>query len=844
MENIYEGFTFVTRLSLNDTKGFYTVGKGKGDYKANFYGLKKGEGIDFPKLLNYLKFGQKGTLCYWRFKGTPTKERDVVISYGVVETGRILNSTVAFTYKNEYKQKIETGIRCAINTKEDYVLNVPHFSMDLDFNKKNSVGRIVYFFAGTEDYRKEALSTSDKTDFTINEKYVAINFFSENLNDMAFLAKELYGDAEWYKNLVNAQYLPLLENAKYAEELIWLYENAADFTLAALKPEALWKHICTFYKYDTVGKFSFLKDASKQLMRTLFAFNTPEKIKYLMAQLVKNQLFVKKIYDALDGTMVFNGKEQKCQTIFASIITGFCFTDTSTLNFTNEIFSVGKDYYVNVKDVGSNDKEQEKYLVEQVLRTEDPYTDNNGTTHYDDAYILESSIKLNPLDIVTVLQKDTDSLIFVPVLFLKDQDHQKDIENLLTAVRIGVDMLAIGLTVATLGGASPLLAVAGALEIAIVATDIAVMTNKDQLSEEFLKTWEKIYIIGGIATASPSVVSSLYKLGGKILASSVKEEMKNYVRSCMMKMILEKEMISFEKNTISFFKNESDLIISSGGVLNERKIHKLFEQGAIAIKGEVKTGNKAEEQIAIIYKGEIIAKANSRSFFNETYSSIMKYIDSPTQLEQALERIINRRKLVTMMDDSKLGLAPTSGVKMSLRLMDEFGNKAGTIVRKPDGKDLFYTFVTTEGKEVDIKCMLSLLDDSASLRDLPIKNGEFLLYGDFNIPKEITDKLSGLGQVIYEDGLQYYLKRPKKYGKVDGTISSWIKADAYADYGGQSINLEQFWKYKDMGYSTERAAFKTFAGKMAKKNGFTKVRDNIIKKNFVEREQVVINFLK
>ena len=250
-------------------------------------------------------------------------------------------------------------------------------------------------------------------------------------------------------------------------------------------------------------------------MRALFAFNSAEKIKYLIEQFHKNQEFVKKIYNALDGTLFFMGKEHKLQTIFASILTGFCFTETSILNFTNEIFYAGKDYYVDVKDVESNHKEQSKYWVEQRHKTETYYADS-GTAIIEMGgdMVLTSRIKMNPLDIVTLLQKDTNSLMFVPVLFLKDIDHQKDIENLLMAVRIGVDMLAIGLTVATLGGASPLLAVAGALEIAIAGADIAVITNKNKLSEEFLQTWEKIYVIGGIATASPFVVSSLYKLGG------------------------------------------------------------------------------------------------------------------------------------------------------------------------------------------------------------------------------------------------------------------------------------------------------------------------------------------
>ena len=84
----------------------------------------------------------------------------------------------------------------------------------------------------------------------------------------------------------------------------------------------------------------------------------------------------------------------------------------------------------------------------------------------------------------------------------------------------------------------------------------------------------------------------------------------------------------------------------------------------------------------------------------------------------------------------------------------------------------------------------------------------------------------------------------KKYGKVDGTVSVWIKADIYTDYGGQSINLDQFWKARDADMSIEQAAFETFAGKQAKKFGFTKVRSNMENKNFVKKNEVIINFFK
>lgn len=636
-------------LGVPKIKSIHALGlsrKSSGDYTADFYGLERGESIDIRRICQYLKSKLPLKIIYENYKSPTTSQYEVIGTDGVMEVERVIN--IPFEYTNEYKQIIKSEMKCGINKRYDFVEYIPYanfpFSKDAEF-------RILYFYTETKQWRQEVANTTTERDFSINDKYVGIQFVSSKINDLYHLMKEIQGEknSEWYKILVNKKFEEKFKNCKSVEELISLYAWAPDFTLGSLSGETLWKHISMFYKYDTVGTFSIVKDASSSLMRALFAFNTEEKIKYLMTQFHKNQSFIKKIYDALDGTMVFEGKEQKLQTIFASIITGFCFADTSTLNFTDEIFYLGNNYYVNVKDVENNDKEQSKYWIEQRHKTDTYYTDS-GTVMIEMGgdMVLKSRIKMNPLDIVTVLQKDTDSLMFVPILFLKDQDHQKNVENLLTTVRIGVDMLAIGLTIATFGGASPLLAVAGALEIGIAATDIAVMINKDKLSEEFLQTWEKIYIIGGIATASPFVVSSLYKLGGKILVSSAKTEMKNFVQSCMMKMILESEISNFSKNTLKI-ANQETIAKASEFFFDKSSFKAFWEQGCQLAYGEVKLGNTVKNEIALVYKGVSIIQGSAK----EIRPKLMKLYTArynKATLEVLLE---NLYKLTPKLDQTK-----------------------------------------------------------------------------------------------------------------------------------------------------------------------------------------------
>jgi hypothetical protein len=159
----------------------------------------------------------------------------------------------------------------------------------------------------------------------------------------------------------------------------------------------------------------------------------------------------------------------------------------------------------------------------------------------------------------------------------------------------------------------------------------------------------------------------------------------------------------------------------------------------------------------------------------------------------------------------------------------------------PNGKNLIYKLVYG-GKELDINCFVRLLDEvDGTIRVLPVYKSEHVLFADFNISKAITDKISGLGQIMLDDGLAYF-NRSRNYGNVDGTLNVWAKTESYAEYGGQSINLEQFWKAVDKAkMSFEEAAFETFSGKWAKKNGFTKVRIRNAKD--VSRESVMLNFL-
>jgi hypothetical protein len=309
----------------------------------------------------------------------------------------------------------------------------------------------------------------------------------------------------------------------------------------------------------------------------------------------------------------------------------------------------------------------------------------------------------------------------------------------------------------------------------------------------------------------------------------------NFVRACLLKVILEIEIANFTKNTVKEIIYGEEALKLAGIHFNASGVKRLQEKGVLFIKGISAEGKTAG--YAALYKGEVIAQGTAKEV-REGLKDL--WTTKGAKLIEELDKIINRRRIVSLKNVELLGQAPKSGVKMLFTLIDEMGNNIGQLSRAPNGKELVYKLIK-DGKEIDISCSIKLWDEIiGKIRKLPINEGENLLYADFNIPKTITDKFSRLGQIMLDDGLAYF-NRSKKYGNVDGTLNTWQKSESYAEYGGQSINLDQFWKARDAGKSIEEAAFETFSGKWAKENGFKKVR---FEQKNIEQKGVMLNFLK
>lgn len=235
-------------------------------------------------------------------------------------------------------------------------------------------------------------------------------------------------------------------------------------------------------------------------------------------------------------------------------------------------------------------------------------------------------------------------------------------------------------------------------------------------------------------------------------------------------------------------------------------------------------------------------KKESKEAFKKAETELEERIPKETKIEEIIIKDKVRKKvLISNIED--IGKLDD---KVIFKLVDDTGKEIGELIRGigTKGRSTTYKFKWNTGRRSfklnsDVKLYDSKMARSANL---PVNGTEQIIYGDLNIPVEITSQYSGFGELMLDDSLAYFKNNPK-LGKVDGNIGFWVEyGEYYKDYGGKSINLKQFWEAVDTGKSYEKAAFETFTGKWAKKNGFTKVVFD--PKREVWESEVVVKFLK
>lgn len=751
----------------------------------------------------------------------------------------------------------------------DLVQRQTEIDFDIDLNIRKLHFRLKYFFhrnADTEELRRNKaimLETFSYEEFKNLVEYVGYGDFEKDTSyDYFGYFSKIY---EFY-----------FKQANTPEQLIFLYTNTPDFVFEriVLDNEKVMNHLITLIEYDDTGFFSGWKDGSSALVN-IFKASSPG---YMMNRFRENPELCNRIYYNLDSISYEDGKPQSNRIIFAGIMRSFA--QHHKIKEDAPIFRIKGEYRVNTKVTelsgkvlglfGQSDKEtfflqQEKLMLTTpkiVAKEQDP-------SQTKEEYVgVDEGRQFLPLEMV-YLEEEFDGITIiskVPAIYVKALADAENWAIINDRLRIAADIAAIVLGIGTLATTgNPYLIMAALADLSLAIPDLTIQTFREEIrklpgGEQFLKDWDLIYGVGGAIVAAPQLIISAYK-GIFVMLPKAAKNVQQGLKASAISLFLDLNSGAFQRQDLRLFQ-QTEWVIPSGGFFSKTvECDALVQNGAFfmeldaaAIMESINKGNginpdiigaiSPKRKFALIYKGEIVAQGNRYDkAYQQTLMDLKNESYNVEKVGEILEAIINRRRIVIADDISLLGKTPEKGIKNSFLLKDEFGNYVGELLRAQEKADKLVYSIKIKGNTEKLNCFTRLLDEKAAkLNELPVFGDEKMLMGDFNIPTTITDRYSGLGDLILSDAIVFYQSN-KKFGRLDGVIGWWKKASMYEDYGGQSINLRKFWEAVDKGMSYEKAALETFTGSKMKAKGFEKVRYNT-SKNKISETEVIVNFLK
>lgn len=526
------------------------------------------------------------------------------------------------------------------------------YNVGINFDNKNVNYSISFPYKDAEGKELVFDESTPQEDFFRKDKYVAIQISDTNVEVFLGFIKTVFGDGSvnGCKTIIVSYFNNFfLKYNTDVDRLKLLYEQAPDFVLSELLgllgKDTLWNHFTLLSDYDDKGFFSNFKDASSAFINVLKAFGNSA---LLYDKLKNDPVLIKRIYKNLDKSSDYMGQVLSNRIIFSYLLNALCvangFKDLTVLDKT---FYYGEGYKFDANVTGVSEKDDEFFI--QQLR-EIPLFGMDFTPFTED--IEEDKGKMyHPLDMVSFVDKNSpeEFVMLVPAILIKALSDEEEWQEINKNIRIGFDILAliIGvITVATTG--NPGLFALALADIALATTDITVQTFHDEIIQmeggpEFIDAWEKIYLVGGIITAGPALISTILKSGTSLLriAQAAKNfKVMNYVKTCMMKVILEINIANFTKNTVKEIIYGEEALKLTGVNFKIAEVSRLQQEGVLFIKGINSQGETVG--LAALYKGEVIAQGTAKEV-RETLKDI--WTAKGANLVSKLESLLNKTKV-------------------------------------------------------------------------------------------------------------------------------------------------------------------------------------------------------
>lgn len=796
-----------------------------GAYKADFYGAKKGEGIKYPQLIRFLRESnvEKSKVFDWKEFTAPSTHTSHNVpdgEGGFIPRITIIEHNVPFVYINENNQKVETAIIGLLNKRIDYIGGDWAFMLHLNPVKKRLAGSMCFYYENTDQYRKNASDTIELNDFRIEKKYIAVSLTSENFNDFSALVEEIAGKREsnFVQQQIAKKYVQKILGANSASELKFLYETIPDFAFEAIRPYLDFKltleHLSILKSYDDTGIFSVFKDSSGAIINLLRIIGNT---KLIYQVFLDNPILVKELYQNMDGTSTIDGVVEDNRMIFVNLLYALSLNNQfEGAEKTQETFRVGGNYKLDSNVLAFSDRFKDKIYLQQLegeskkitlsIPDDIPRHRENMDVDVVDYHAIDEGAYFNPLAAVFLMNVDEKdgSPYLVPAIYVKAIADEKKWQEIDLALRIGGNLLAIVLGIASLGTASPLLIGIGLAEMSLAIMDTLVAVSEDPLmqTEEgraFLENWRKVSLTVSLATAAPFAVAGVFSLGAKLMSKATMAITRNFLRASLLKEVLKLNIPNFTQNSLRVLATGEEVSRATSTVIRMSEASRLQEAGVLFVKGEMTGGKVAKEGIVVSYKGEVIASGEAkavRSSLDEIWSA------KGANLVKALENRLGLKKIDEAID--RLGISVT--VPKNTLSFAASNKRLQSIIRSLERKRPSKVFNPSKKalSELGIKLKKSKVGLSVDFSDTPY------LYPVTGEQKNIV-KVKLTGTRWFDDKLAYELSGIKKnknytwhhlddYDPITGTCTMQlvdldIHVKTYPHYGSVEL-VKQFFNIK------------------------------------------------
>lgn len=155
---------------------------------------------------------------------------------------------------------------------------------------------------------------------------------------------------------------------------------------------------------------------------------------------------------------------------------------------------------------------------------------------------------------------------------------------------------------------------------------------------EFLETWDKIMLVGGIVTAGPLLLRGVFKQGISTFRLAENITTQKFIQQSLTAIIKEvNETHPFIQQPFRFLTETNELIKASNTAFKASFINKLLEVDVTFLGRIDNATQQAKNEFAVVYEGQIIASGDARSIVKQ-----LKKLDklSGTKLTAKLDEFV------------------------------------------------------------------------------------------------------------------------------------------------------------------------------------------------------------